>query len=203
MMSSNSAGSVNRPAARTLIWYVWPGPGGGAPTWPAATCTFCSRSACTTSSAVMLRPASRSGSSHSRIAYRRSPKTNDVADAGHALQLVLDEPIDVVADEREVVFAVLGERARGEHEVVRDLRDRDADRVDLARQPPGDLRDPVLDVDGRDVQIARDVERDRDRRSVPSLPLDEVMYCMPSMPLIACSSGVVTAVSTVCALAPL
>ena len=39
-----------------------------APTAPAATCTFCSRSACTTSSAVMLRPASLSGSTHSRIA---------------------------------------------------------------------------------------------------------------------------------------
>ena len=35
---------------------------------PAATCTFCSRSAATTSSAVMSRPASLSGSSHSRIA---------------------------------------------------------------------------------------------------------------------------------------
>ena len=38
---------------------------------------------------------------------------------------------------------------------------------------------------------------------VPSLPLVEVMYCMPSTPLIACSSGVVTAVSTVSAFAPL
>ena len=37
----------------------------------------------------------------------------------------------------------------------------------------------------------------------PSLPLDEVMYIIPSTPLIACSSGVVTAVSTVSALAPL
>ena len=28
---------------------------------------------------------------------------------------------------------------------------------------------------------------------VPSLPLDDVMYSIPSMPLSACSSGVVTA----------
>ncbi len=41
---------------------------GAAPTCPAATWTFCSRSAATTSSAVMLRPASLSGSSQSRIA---------------------------------------------------------------------------------------------------------------------------------------
>ena len=38
---------------------------------------------------------------------------------------------------------------------------------------------------------------------VPSLPLVDVMYCIPSTPLIACSRGIVTAVSTVCALAPL
>ncbi len=37
----------------------------------------------------------------------------------------------------------------------------------------------------------------------PSLPLVDWMYCIPWTPLIACSSGVVTAVSTVCALAPL
>ncbi len=36
----------------------------------------------------------------------------------------------------------------------------------------------------------------------PSLVLEEVMYFMPSAPLICCSSGVVTADSTVCALAP-
>src|SRR6266850_6344491 len=38
---------------------------------------------------------------------------------------------------------------------------------------------------------------------VPSLPLLEVMYFIPSTPLICCSNGVVTAVSTTCALAPL
>ena len=36
----------------------------------------------------------------------------------------------------------------------------------------------------------------------PSFPLDEVMYIMPSTPLMACSIGVVTADSTVSALAP-
>ena len=41
---------------------------------PAATCTFCSRSALTTSLAVMPRPASLPGSSQSRIANLRSPK---------------------------------------------------------------------------------------------------------------------------------
>ena len=36
----------------------------------------------------------------------------------------------------------------------------------------------------------------------PSLPLEEVMYFMPSAPLICCSRTVVTADSTVWALAP-
>ncbi len=36
----------------------------------------------------------------------------------------------------------------------------------------------------------------------PLFVLDEVMYSMPSTPLMACSSGVVTALSTACALAP-
>src|SRR5579872_3455270 len=38
---------------------------------------------------------------------------------------------------------------------------------------------------------------------VPSLPLLDVMYFMPCTPLIACSSGIVTADSTVCAFAPM
>ena len=36
----------------------------------------------------------------------------------------------------------------------------------------------------------------------PLLVDDEVMYVRPSTPLMACSSGVVTALSSVCALAP-
>ena len=36
----------------------------------------------------------------------------------------------------------------------------------------------------------------------PVFVLEEVMYIMPSTPLMACSSGVVTAVSTVSAFAP-
>src|SRR2546430_674244 len=37
----------------------------------------------------------------------------------------------------------------------------------------------------------------------PSLPLAEVIYFMPGTPLMACSKGIVTADSTVCALAPM
>jgi hypothetical protein len=38
---------------------------------------------------------------------------------------------------------------------------------------------------------------------VPSLPLVEVRYLSPCAPLICCSRGMVTAVSTTCALAPM
>ena len=74
MMLSNSLLSRSRPAARTLIWYDCPSRAGESPTLPAATLTFCSRSALTTSPAVMPRAASRGGSSQSRIEYLRSPK---------------------------------------------------------------------------------------------------------------------------------
>ena len=38
---------------------------------------------------------------------------------------------------------------------------------------------------------------------VPSLPLLELRYFSPWAPLICCSRGIVTAVSTTCALAPM
>ncbi len=38
---------------------------------------------------------------------------------------------------------------------------------------------------------------------VPSLPLLEVRYLRPSAPFICCSRGMVTALSTTCALAPM
>ncbi|MDX1382440.1 MAG: efflux RND transporter permease subunit, partial [Thermoanaerobaculia bacterium] len=61
-------GDVSRVelGAQTYAWYAELD--GAPPTDPAATCTFCSRSAFTTSPAVSPLPASRSGSSHRRIA---------------------------------------------------------------------------------------------------------------------------------------
>ena len=46
------------------------------------------------------RAASRAGSSQMRMAYLRSPKMLDVANAGYALQGVLDIDIEIVADEQ-------------------------------------------------------------------------------------------------------
>ena len=53
---------------------------------------------------------------------------------------------------------------------------------------------------------ARSMSRETSKVTVmalePSLPEVEVMYFMPSTPLICCSMGVVTEVSTACAFAP-
>jgi hypothetical protein len=68
MISSNSFGSCSSPLATTLYWYSCPWRAGSAPTNPAAACTFCSRTAAMTSAGVSASEASRSGSTHSRIA---------------------------------------------------------------------------------------------------------------------------------------
>jgi len=59
----------------------------------------------------------------------------------------------------------------------------------------------VLDVNRGEVGIAGDVEGGSNRADA-LLVLEEVMYFMPSAPLICCSRGVVTADSTVWELAP-
>ena len=67
MMAPKSSTVFRRPVVFTVSWncesFV-----GDAPTTPAATCTFCSRIAFTTSGAVMPRAASFCGSIHTRIA---------------------------------------------------------------------------------------------------------------------------------------
>ena len=57
----------------------------------------------------------------------------------------------------------LGVDGRRRDEVLADLLDGDADLPHLGRQPAERLVDAVLHVDGGDVGIARDVERDGDR----------------------------------------
>ena len=106
----------------------------------------------------------RSGSSHRRIAYLRSPKIMHVADAGDALQRVLDVDVEVVAEEQRVVLRLLGVHADRHHEAGRLLLDGDAGGADFRRHAAERLVDAVLHVDLREILIARDVERDVDRR---------------------------------------
>ena len=55
MMFSNCSGVDSRPSVLSVIWIGWPLATGGWPIWPAATWTFCSCRAATTSAGVRLR----------------------------------------------------------------------------------------------------------------------------------------------------
>ena len=87
-----------------------------------------------------------------------------VADAGHALQGVAHVRVQVVADEARAVAVVLGEEAQPAHEARGVLGDGHAEVADVGGQAAHHLVDPVLDVDRREVGVARDLEVDVDRR---------------------------------------
>jgi len=66
-MSPNSCSLFSRPWALIRVRKRLSG-SGSAPSWPAETCTFCSRIARTTSLAVRPREATLPGSSQARMA---------------------------------------------------------------------------------------------------------------------------------------
>ena len=72
--AANSSSLFSRPCELTDSWNVVSDGLGGAPSTPAATCTFCSRIARTTSVAVSWRADSLSGSSQIRMLYSPAPK---------------------------------------------------------------------------------------------------------------------------------
>jgi hypothetical protein len=67
-MSPNSSTVLRRPCALTDSCRSAPGSAGDWPITPAATCTFCSRMALTTSLVASWRSAIFSGFSHTRMA---------------------------------------------------------------------------------------------------------------------------------------
>src|ERR1043166_4060795 len=74
-MFSNSSGEVRRPWALTAYVNACPGGIGSLPTWPAGLTVFCVLMAETISGTVRFSFASRSGFTHSRMAYWPEPKT--------------------------------------------------------------------------------------------------------------------------------
>jgi len=74
MISPNCSASTSRPCVLTEYWKASSWSTGGWPICPAATCTFCSRTARAMSPAVRPRAATRSGSSQIRMLYSRSPR---------------------------------------------------------------------------------------------------------------------------------
>ena len=88
----------------------------------------------------------------------------DVADAGHALQGVAHVDVEVVAQEERVVLSLLREDAHRHHEAGGLLLHADAVGAHFCRHAAERLVHAVLHVDGGDVLVAGDVERDGDRR---------------------------------------
>ena len=80
MMSANCSGSMRRPRVVMVYWKSMPLAAGGWPTWPAATCTFCSRSDLTTSPAVNSRDGQQVGiepDAHAVIALAEDHRVAD------------------------------------------------------------------------------------------------------------------------------
>ena len=157
------SGLVSRPTARTLIWKCCPFGTGALPTCPAATCTFCSRKAFTTSlRRKVARSPAATGSSHRRIEYLRSPKMMTLPTPFTRFRRVAHVDVKVVADEQRVVAIVFSVEACGQHERTGVLVRCNAGRLHFGRQAAKRRRSTVLYVDRSDVEVASQVERRRD-----------------------------------------
>ena len=163
-MLPNSASDVSRPWVLIESWNVASDGAGGAPSTPAATWTFCSRIARTTSLAVSCRDASRSGSSQTRMLYSPAPKTCDGADAGQPRELVLDLQVRVVRQVEHVVALVRRDEVHDHDEVGRRLLGGDADALHVLRQARQRLGDAVLHLHLRVVEIGAEREGDGQRQ---------------------------------------
>ena len=137
---------------------------GGAPSTPAATWTFCSRMARTTSVAVSCREASRSGSSQTRMLYSPAPKTWTAPTPVDARELVLHLQVRVVREVEHVVALVRRDEVHDHDEVGRGLLGRHADALHFLRQPRQRLRDAVLHLHLRVVEVGAEREGDRQRQ---------------------------------------
>ena len=161
MMSSNCSGSLSRPSTSIVYWKSWPLGAGGWPTWPAATCTFCSRRASTTSWVVSRRALSFAGSIQIRMLYSVDAEDPDVADAVDPAQLVADPERGVVGQEEAVVRPLRRGEGDDQDDVGRLLLDGHPLPPDLLGQERLGDRHPVLDHDLRGVEVGADLEGDR------------------------------------------
>ena len=92
-------------------------------------------------------------------------ENRDVADAGDTFEGVLDVDVDVVAQKQRVVLTLWCKNTDGHDEAGRLLLNGDAVGPHFDGQTSKRLVHAVLNVDLRQVLIARDVERDVDRRN--------------------------------------
>ena len=110
------------------------------------------------------------GQPASRHAHRIQPQphrvlalaeNNYVRHARNALQRVAHVNVEIVAHEQRRIF-VVGNDGRAEDEVLRRFLSRDAHGLHRARQPSLRGVHPVLNIDGRQIRIARQIKCHRD-----------------------------------------
>src|SRR5260370_42020012 len=83
---------------------------------------------------------------------------DDVAHAFDALQRIFQIDVNIVADEEAVIAIVIGIEAGGEDEARAALADADAGGIYLGGQPALHVGHAILNINGRDVNVAANVE---------------------------------------------
>ena len=159
-MSANCSGVLSRPSVVTGSVSSVPGGAGSRPRRPAGLVAFCSRTASATSPVVMASCAIRSGSSWISIENSSATEGDGVADAGDALDLVLDVQLHVVREIGGVVPGIVGREGHHAEDVGVGLEDRDP----VLPNRVGQLRlrelDRVLHVHRREILAPGHVEVD-------------------------------------------
>ena len=112
---------------------------------------------------VSWREASRSGSSQTRMLYSPAPKTWTAPTPRQARQLVLHLQVRVVRQVEHVVALVRRDQVHDHDEVGRRLLGGDADALHVLRQARQRLRDAVLHLHLRVVEIGAEREGDGQR----------------------------------------
>ena len=138
---------------------------GGWPTCPAATCdVLLAQRADHVGRGQSARLARRTGSSHRRMEYLRSPKMMHVGDPGDALERVPHVDVDVVADEERRRSAPPARRRRRPARIAARLLVMVTPVVftSLGRRPERRV-DAVLHVDRGQIDVAVEVEGRGDR----------------------------------------
>ena len=152
-MSPNSSSVTRRPCALIDTRNSEASGVGGAPSWPADTCTFCSRTACTMSPAVSPRAASLVGIDPDTHRIVAGAEYQRLADPRQAGKLVFYAQRRVVAQVDAVVAAVRRGQVHDHRQVRRLFLGGDAEPPHVLGQPRQRLVDAVLHLHLREVGV--------------------------------------------------
>jgi hypothetical protein len=132
----------------------------------------------------------RTGSSHSRMEYFRSPKICTSATPGTPLERISDVNVQVVAHEQRGIFVLVGNDRRAKDEVLRTLGRRYADGLHRGGQTSLRRVDSVLDVDRSQVWIAVQIECGRDAaRSIVAAGGGHILHPLRAVDLLLQRNG--------------